>query len=87
MVERESRRNNSASPFPEALVPDFQYDPGEKAWVHRTGHLVYFKEIFFLDISSTRIRDLIEKGETVKYLIPAEVETYIQNCGLYRKRR
>jgi nicotinic acid mononucleotide adenylyltransferase len=28
---------------------------------------------------------LIEKGKSVKYLIPAEVEAYIQTHGLYRK--
>lgn len=86
MVQTGSQKNVSSSPFPEALVPDFRYNPRERAWVHLTGHLVYFKEILFLDISSTRVRKLIEKGETAKYLIPAEVEAYIQNCGLYRKR-
>jgi len=79
------QKNISSSPFPKTLVPDFRYDPGERAWVHLTGHRVYFKEISFLDISSTKVRELIEKGETVRYLIPAEVEAYIQKYGLYRK--
>jgi len=86
MVQMGSQKNISSAPFPKALVPNFRYDPGERAWVHLSGHLVYFKEISFLDISSTRVRELIEKGETAKYLIPAEVEAYIQNYGLYRKR-
>jgi len=30
---------------------------------------------------------LIEKGESVKYLIPAQVEAYIQKHRLYRKSR
>ena len=85
MVRPESQESISSSPFPETLIPDFRYDSGERAWVHLTGHRVYFKEISFLDISSTKVRELIEKGETVRYLIPAEVEAYVQKYGLYRK--
>ena len=80
-----SEKNISSSPFPETLVPNFRYDPGERAWVHLTGHRVYFKEILFLDISSTKVRELLERGGTARYLIPAEVEAYIQTYGLYRK--
>ncbi len=85
MARPGSQKDISSSPFPKILVPDFRYGPGEKAWIHLSGHRVYFKEISFLDISSTKVRELIEKGETARYLIPAEVEAYIQKHGLYRK--
>ncbi len=85
MVRLGSQENIPSSPFPESMIPDFRYDPGERAWIHRTGHRVYFKEIRLLDISSTRVRKLIEKGETVKYLIPVEVEAHIRAHGLYRE--
>jgi len=85
MTRPGSQKNISPSPFPEISTPDFRHAPGEKAWIHHSGHRVYFKEISFLDISSTKVRELIEKGESVKYLIPAEVEAYIQKHGLYRK--
>jgi len=85
MARPGSQKDDSSSPFPETLIPDFRYDPGERAWVHLTGHRVYFQEISFLDISSTKVRELIGKEETVRYLIPAEVEAYIQKYGLYRK--
>ena len=79
------QKNISASPFPKSLVSDFRYDPGENAWVHVSGHRVHFIEISFLDISSTKVRELIEKGKTVRYLIPSEVAAYIEAHGLYRK--
>ena len=85
MARPGSQKNIPSSPFPKTLIPDFRYDSGEKAWIHLSGHRVFFKEISFLDISSTKVREFIEKGETVKYLIPAEVEAYIQEHGLYRK--
>jgi len=86
MARPGSQKNISSSPFPKSLIPDFRYDPGERAWIHVSGHRVHFKEISFLDISSTKVRELIEKGGTVRYLIPAGVEAYIQEHGLYRKR-
>lgn len=79
------QKNTSSSPLPGALISNFRYDPEEKAWIHLSGHRLYFKEISFLDISSTKVRELIERGESVRYLIPAEVEAYIQKHGLYRK--
>ncbi len=70
--------------LPKSLVPHFRYVPRKKAWIHTSGHRLYFKEISFLDISSTKIRKLIQKGASVRYLIPAEVEGYIQKHRLYQ---
>ena len=85
MARPGSQKDNLSSQLPGALTPAFQYEPEEKAWVHLSGHRLYLKEISFLDISSTKVRELIEKGESVRYLIPSEVEAYIQKHGLYRK--
>jgi len=73
------------SPLPRALAPNFRYASEEKAWAHVSGYMLCFKEISFLDISSTKVRELIEKGRSVRYLIPPEVETYIQEHSLYRR--
>jgi nicotinate-nucleotide adenylyltransferase len=85
MARPGSQENSSSPPLPEALIQNFRYRPEEKAWIHLSGHRLYFKEISFLDISSTKVRELIERGGSVRYLIPAEVEAYIQKHGLYRK--
>jgi len=37
-----------------------------------------------LDISATYIRELIKKGQSVRYLIPPEVEGYINSKGFYK---
>ena len=71
--------------LPEALIPFFQYDPAIEAWTHASGNRLYLKEITFLDISSTQIRERIRKTESVRYLIPMEIEAFIQGKGLYRK--
>ena len=77
----------SNSQLPKSLVPVFRYDEEIKGWKHTSGHTLHFREITYLDISSTKVRELIEKGVSVRYLIPAEVEAYVQQHGLYRKSR
>jgi len=75
-----------ASQLPGSLTPAFQYDLEKKVWVHLSGYHLYLKEISFLDISSTKVRELVERGESVKYLVPPETEGYLQKHGLYRKK-
>jgi nicotinate-nucleotide adenylyltransferase len=85
MTRPGSQKPLSPSSLPKALVPFFQYDQEVKGWIHTSGYILYFKEITVLDISSTKIRELIERGESARYLIPSEVEAYIQKNRLYRK--
>jgi nicotinate-nucleotide adenylyltransferase len=85
MARPGSQKNNLFSHLPGALIPAFQYQPEEKTWIHLSGNRLYLKEISFLDISSTKVREVIEKGESARYLIPSEVEAYVQKHGLYRK--
>jgi nicotinate-nucleotide adenylyltransferase len=73
------------SPLPVALAPAFRYNEGAPGWVHESGNIVFLKEINFLDISSTKVRELVEKGGSIKYLVPPEVEAYIEKHGLYRR--
>jgi nicotinate-nucleotide adenylyltransferase len=79
------QRTLSTSPLPKALIPVFRYDQEIKGWIHTSGHILYFKEITVLDISSTKVRELIERGESARYLVPGEVEAYIQKNRLYKR--
>jgi nicotinate-nucleotide adenylyltransferase len=38
-----------------------------------------------LEISATHIRELIQSGKSIKYLVPAVVEEEIEKSGLFRK--
>lgn len=42
-------------------------------------------EIPLLEISSTDIRERVKKGKPIRYLVPDEVEKYIEKTGLYRE--
>ncbi|OGP66194.1 MAG: nicotinate (nicotinamide) nucleotide adenylyltransferase [Deltaproteobacteria bacterium RBG_13_47_9] len=81
------QKNVLSSPLPEGLTSVFRYDPGVNAWIHQSGQTLIFKEITFLDISSTKIRELTERGASLRYLVPMEVETYVKQHGLYQKKQ
>jgi nicotinate-nucleotide adenylyltransferase len=85
MIEAGMEGRLMSDQLPETLAPSFHDAPGMGCWIHRSGHTLRFQEIHFLDISSTRIRDLLGKGLSAKYLLEAGVESYIERNGLYRQ--
>jgi nicotinate-nucleotide adenylyltransferase len=70
--------------LPVADRKEFCYDDAFRGLVHRSGFTIVFVEETFLDISSTRIRDLCRDLRSVRYLVPPVVEQYIRHFALYR---
>lgn len=63
-------------------------DRGEAASVTavlQSGKRVDLATVTPIGISSTEIRKSVKKGASIKYLLPAEVESYIISNNLYRK--
>lgn len=73
--------------LPVDIRDEFCYDPDKRIAAHRSGRLTYFLETTMLDISSTRLRDCLARGKSVKYLMPAEVEAFIKEKVLYKQIR
>ena len=71
--------------LPVDIRDEFCYDPQKKIATHRSGRLTYFLETTMLDISSTRLRDCLARGKSVKYLMPVEVEEFIKEKVLYKQ--
>ncbi len=86
-----SRPGFSPPKFPEKLLPvavreQFCYDEAPGKLIHKSGNLLIFLKETFLDISSTRIRQLVEEKHSIKYLVTPAVENYIHRHGLYLNR-
>lgn len=69
--------------LPVDIAHEFCYHDAENRLSHRSGHSVYSIEGTQLDISSTNIRALIRKGNSIKYLVPESVERYIIQQRFY----
>jgi len=69
--------------LPVAIQSRFCYDPTEKILHHDSGMDIYFLETTGFDIASTQVRKCVAEGKSVTYLLPPEVERYIEEKKLY----
>ncbi|MBW1979589.1 MAG: nicotinate-nucleotide adenylyltransferase [Deltaproteobacteria bacterium] len=65
------------------ISSDFVYDDHEGKFSHPHYLPVYYRQVTLMDISSSKIRQLLASGRSVRYLIPAAVEAYIYQHALY----
>lgn len=70
------------------LPPDsaaqFVYDKNIDGFKGPAGYSIYFRQVSFLDISSSRIREMIKKNKSIRYLMPDTVQQYIFKNSLYQ---
>lgn len=67
------------------IFQDIKYDQRGMAFSMPGVFDVFYRKITLLDISATLIRNLIEKGFSIRYLVPASVEEYIYKKEVYGK--
>ncbi|KQC11341.1 MAG: hypothetical protein APR62_10070 [Smithella sp. SDB] len=71
--------------LPKEFAAKFTYDKRIDGFTGSTGHTIYFRHVSFLDISSSRMRKMVQKGKSIKYLTPDKVRQYIIKNSLYKK--
>jgi nicotinate-nucleotide adenylyltransferase len=76
-------------PPPEAVLPvalqnAFWYDSPQNMYHHTSGHSLFLYQLEGLDISASQVRKKIRHSQSIRYLVPLSVETYIQEHALYR---
>lgn len=62
----------------------FIYDEKIDGFTGPTGHTIYFRHTSFLDISSSRMREMVKAGKSIRYLAPGKVRQYIAKNSLYK---
>jgi nicotinate-nucleotide adenylyltransferase len=72
--------------LPVALRTAFWYDTASNVYRHKTGHIIVSYEIDGLNISASTIRDKVRRHKSVRYLMPAAVESYMAEHALYQPR-
>jgi nicotinate-nucleotide adenylyltransferase len=72
--------------FPPDFAAQFRYNMSLDGYEGPTGHFVFFRRLTFLDISSTDIRERVQRGASIRYLVPDTVSDYIKKTSLYRQK-
>lgn len=67
----------------EKISGTYKFSISRSCFVHDEKQKIFFVDIDSLDISSTKIRDLIKKGMPINSLVPKKVEDFIISKGLY----
>jgi len=84
MVRPSHLRHSGLEIFPDEIRSHIEIQENG-VFKHASGKKIYFKDITQLDISSTRIRHLVENNKSIKYLVPYKVDLFIEKRGLYKK--
>lgn len=71
--------------LPKEFAEKFIYDKKIDGFTGPTGHTIYFRHTSFLDISSSRMREMVKSGKSIKYLTTDKVRQYIVKNSLYKK--
>jgi len=65
------------------ISTDYDYSESQSCYRAKNKQPVYVFEVTSLDISSTRVRNLINKGRSIEYFVPRKVAEFINSKGLY----
>ena len=78
-------RPNIERPCLEEVIPGHfkTYSKTARGFINDQGNEIVFVEVTPLDISSSQVRELCRKGQSITYLVPRKVEEYIMKERMY----
>ena len=84
VIKRPGFPSQELEPFLFSLGVGFKRDNDNGNFIISSGNTLIYKEAILMDISSTRIREMVATGKSIRFLVPETVRSYIMEKGLYR---
>jgi len=74
-----------AEVLPDRLARKFRYESDKEAYIQDNGRTITYLSVTLMDISSSDIRQRVQEGLSIRYLLPPGVARYIIEHELYGK--
>lgn len=84
VIKRPGFSFETVKPFVLSLSAGFKEGARSNTFLNPSGNTLTYKEATLMEISSTKIRETVAAGKSIRFLVPESVETYISEKGLYR---
>jgi nicotinate-nucleotide adenylyltransferase len=84
VIKRPGVSSGELEPFLFSLEAGFEKEAAPGAYRAGTGNHLIYREATLMDISSTLIRARVADGGSIRFWVPAAVQDYISQQGLYR---
>ena len=84
IINRPGVQSETLESFLLSLDVGFKKEGNGNGFVVPSGNVLIYKEVTLMDISSTKIREMIGAGKSIRFLVPESVRRYIVEEGLYK---
>ena len=84
VIKRPGASSEKLEPFLVSLEAGFEKGEIKGTYAAATGKHLIYREATLMDISSTLIRARVAAGRSIRFWVPAGVQDYILQQGLYR---
>jgi len=84
VIQRPGFPSEVLESFLPTLGVNFEKRGQENRFLSPSGYEVISMEATLMDISSTKIREKVAEGKSIRFLVPEAVRSYIEMNGLYR---
>ncbi|MDY7036153.1 MAG: nicotinate-nucleotide adenylyltransferase [Thermodesulfobacteriota bacterium] len=83
VIKRPGVQGDLLEPFLLSLGVGIKREKDKNKFTTSLGNILIYKEATLMDISSTRIREMVRIGKSIRFLVPEPVRAYIIEKGLY----